>query len=72
MTHYEKNHIRTEWFDDSITPERKMEFIRNIPVKIRMKALTIEQIYGVSYIVLTKDYTYDVYYPKDGELVKDG
>ncbi len=63
--------IRTEWFDDSIIPERKLKFIKNIPVKIRMRALTIEQIYGVSYIVLNKDGTYDVYYPKDGELVKD-
>ena len=64
--------IRTEWFDDSIIPERKLEFIRNIPVKIRMRALTIEQIYGVSYVVLNKDGIYDVYYTKDGELIKDG
>ncbi len=34
--------IRTEWIDDSITPERKVEFIRNRTVKIRMRTLIIE------------------------------
>lgn len=50
-----------EWIGD-IDEEKKLEFLRNLPIELKIKANLLREIYGMSSIIKNDEGEYEVWY----------